>query len=154
MEGPSTFKTIPLTRAFAVFRKVCLDTFPDPDAFDGAVEKAGLGFVKEPATRPGWHRWSQGGRYLTLELKGRMEDGRAFQQCRFRVAVPEELSEEARMKAIGDALAPGRPHVERYGLGAWDLGGDEPTRLELLPASPDTRVFDLSVRRFLKEEPD
>ncbi|HEY0413163.1 MAG TPA: hypothetical protein VGD66_08475 [Allosphingosinicella sp.] len=146
LRGPFKIKAVSMSRALEIFRTVCIDTFPNRRAFNRAVAGAGLGFVRETPFEGAEYQWGDGARYFAW-ARQRRPDGSVERMCRFRVAVHEELTEKERMDAIGSALAPGLTRREISGLAFWELGGQPATTLELLPASPDTRLFDLEISR-------
>jgi hypothetical protein len=145
---PASFPVhaVPMSRALEIFRTVCMDTLPDQHAFNRAVAGAGLGFVREKPFEGADFAWGDGQLYFAFARR-RRPDGGVESFCRFRVAVKEKFSEKERMDAIGSALAPGLDRREVVGLVFWEMGGQPATTLQLLPASPDTRLFDLAISR-------
>jgi hypothetical protein len=145
---PASFPVhaVSMSRALEIFRTVCMDTLPDQRAFNRAATGAGLGFVREKPFEGADSAWGDGQLYFTF-ARHRRPDGGVESFCRFRVAVKEELTVQERMDAIGSALAPGLDRREVVGLAFWELGGQPATTLQLLPASTDTRLFDLAISR-------
>jgi hypothetical protein len=137
---------LPLERAFALFRVLCMDTFPDAQAVEGAVLAADLGFTPDRAAAPGERLWvSPYGTVNFIEV-GVMSDGRPRQECDLRFVMPQRLARRALVKRIGRALAPGRRRVDVGGTATWDLGSNFADRLQYFPASRDIRYFSLNRR--------
>ncbi|MBX3561105.1 MAG: hypothetical protein KF780_04760 [Sphingomonas sp.] len=130
---------MPLDNALELFRAACIETFPDPSAFDHAVETLDMGFERSTDVAPGTRQWREGERYFTLETAS----GR--QGCSFRVAVTERFSRPELIMRIGTAVAPDQAVTDRTFFAYWDLG-QTGCRIEYLPASEDSRVFTLMLR--------
>jgi hypothetical protein len=143
---PIAISTVPMARAFASFRAICLDTFPDVEAFDAAAQASDLGFARAEGGGPGEHRWVARAGMLIFNTERTMEDGRAMLECDFRFAIPDRLTARQLIGRIERALAPGRPRFEADGTAIWDLGGNFADRLNYFPASPDRRYFSLNRR--------
>ena len=144
-----TVRVYPLTleRGFEVFRTICLNSFPDPAAFDRAASVSDLGFERAPASRPGEHKWASRHGTLIFNSQWPMDDGRPMIECDFRFAIANELSSRELISRIEAALAPGRPRADVAGVAIWDLGNNFADRLNYFPASPDIRFFSLNRRR-------
>lgn len=143
---------LPMDRAFAVFRKVCFDSFPDPAAVKGAVAALDLGYEQDAIDKPGRIDWTSPHGDLRFDSEDAMADGQPMQQCDLRFASKEQLSEPELVEAIESALASGRSRIDQNGSSFWELGlGDFSDRLEYRPASADTRYFSLVRRRILQD---
>jgi hypothetical protein len=146
LQGPITLTAMPLDRAFALFRTLCMDPFPDPAAVERAVLAAGLGFTPGHRDNPGERLWDSPHGTVFFRGASAMADGRPMQDCDLRFLMPDPLTRAELVERIGQALAPGRPRRNVDTIAIWDLGGNFADRLQYFPASPDIRYFSLNRR--------
>ena len=144
--GPVTLTALPLDRAFALFRTLCMDTFPDPEAVERAVLAAGLEFAPQHLDAAGERLWVSRYGEVYFRGAGAMVDGRPMQDCDLRFAMPHSMPRGELVERIGQALAPGRRRVDVDLTATWDLGGNFADRLQYFPAAQDIRYFSLNRR--------
>jgi hypothetical protein len=166
---PVRLAPLPVARALDAFRAICIETFPDPAAFDRAAAASDLGFTRSERSGRGEQEWtSSHGQIILRQAHGRDAEARRdrregrgarrrwLARCDFWVAVEEQLSTPQLLAAIGGQLLGGRVQAVEEIVGAsWDLGamdaGDS-LKLVYLPASDDNRLFTLSLQR-LRDNP-
>lgn len=144
---PLRIETLSLDRAFALFRAMCMDSFPDGDAVARAVLAAGLGFVREESAVAGERIWTSRYGEVIFHANRAMADGRPMEECDFRFAIPDALERDELVGRIGQALARGSRRFDADGTAIWDLGRNFADRLNYFPASSDLRYFSLNRRR-------
>ena len=146
-QGHFSFRTLPLDRALALFRTICMDSRFDGEAIERAVLAAGLDYARQTVEQPGEMLWTS--RYGEVYFRGRgaMRDGRPMQDCDLRFAIPERLERRRLAGKIGRVLAPGRRRVDVDLVSIWEMGGNSGHRLQVGRFSPDdTRLIDLNWR--------
>ncbi|MGZ8336483.1 MAG: hypothetical protein ACXWU1_07465 [Allosphingosinicella sp.] len=160
---PVRLAPLPAATAFAAFQDICMATFPDPAAFEGAAAASALGFVRNEDPERGALEWTSSHGQITLlqapnrERAARRDrrEGRGSRQrwtarCDFWFAIAEQPDPDALVAAIGAQLAPQvRPREEILGI-SWALEPRAPgTALKLvyLPSTDDARLFTLSLQQ-------
>jgi hypothetical protein len=160
---PVRLAPLPLARALEAYRTICMETFPDPAAFDRAAAASDLGFTRGEHPERGEQEWaSRHGQIILRQAQRRDADARRDQRegrgarrrwlarCDFWVAIEEQMPTSELIAAIGRQLTGGRvqPVEEIVGY-SWDLGTAEGQSLKLvyLPSSVDDRLFTLSLQR-------
>ena len=161
---PVRLAPLPLARALDAYRTICMETFPDPAAFDRAAAASDLGFsprasIPSGASRNGPRRHGQ---IILRQAQRRDADARRDQRegrgarrrwlarCDFWVAIEEQMPTAELLAAIGRQLTGGRVQAVEEIVGySWDLGTTEGQSLKLvyLPSSVDDRLFTLSLQR-------
>jgi hypothetical protein len=159
---PVRLEPLPAARALDAFREVCMETFPDPAAFDRAATASGLGFTRTEHSERGAQEWTSNHGQIILRLaRGRDADARRDQRegrgarrrwlarCDFWVEIEEQLPTLDLLAAIGGRLAGGDQANEEIVGYSWDLGAADGYSLKLvyLPSSVDERLFTLSLQR-------
>lgn len=145
--GHFNYRPLPLDRALALFRTICMDSHFDGEAVERAVLAAGLGYTRQIAEQPGEMLWTS--RYGEVYFRGEgvMRDGRPMQDCDLRFAIPDRMARRRLIARIGRALAPGRRRVEADSVSIWNLGGNFADRLQYARFAPgETRLIDLNRR--------
>lgn len=160
---PVRLAPLPAVRALDAFRAICMETFPDPAAFDRAAAASDLGFTRGEHPERGEQEWtSRHGQIIFRQAQGRdaearrdRRDGRGARRrwlarCDFWVSIEEQLATPELLAAIGRQLTGGRVQADEEIVGfSWDLGTTEGYSLKLvyLPSSVDDRLFTLSLQR-------
>jgi hypothetical protein len=148
LERNYSLRAMPLDRALALFRTICMDSRFDGAAIERAVLAAGLDYARQSVEQPGEMFWTS--RYGEVYFRGRsaMRDGRPMQDCDLRFAIPVRMESVELAERIGRTLAPGRRRVDVDLVSIWDMGGNFTERLQVAGFSPDdTRMIALNRRR-------
>lgn len=168
---PVRLTPLPIGRAFAAFRDICMAGFPDPDTFNRAAAAADLGFVRNRGNDRTIDYSSRHGQIVMRhgrdprrvarrerETRVNRRERRALAEgvrerwvarCDFWVAVEERLEPEALVAAVTAGLAPETRPVEEIIGYSWTLAppaGGGTLRLALLPTDADPRIFTLSLQ--------
>lgn len=146
----TAFSSLSMDRALAAFRSLCLDTFPDAEAFDRAAAASDLAFTRVPDTPRGRRTWTS--RYGDLNfVEQRYWPGApTLPQCNFDLAIGGGTTSEALVAAIGQRLAGGAERSDLPVGANWRLGPMGPGHrrmLTYLAPFDDPRLVTLSVER-------
>lgn len=138
------FAPMPIERALALFRILCIRAFPDVDALERAVRAIDPDVGRSESGLPSRYYWHSGQRFdLTYDVYGFRENaawGRGEGSCELTLTVAGKLGPAALVARISARLARGRHPVVRRGTLIWDLVGNNRDRLEYSFHAPERRL--------------
>jgi hypothetical protein len=115
--------------AFALFRRLCFEPFPDPAKIEAAIAASGPGFVRwQPSNDlekliPS-HIWYSPSAKVSYIARGGMPSSLPDPQCTLKVTAPASADAEQLIPALGAALGIGPAKIvghKAYRTGMWDL---------------------------------
>jgi hypothetical protein len=109
-------------RALAAFRTLCMETFPDAEAFDRAAAASDLGFARVPGMPRGRRAWTSS--YGDLSFVERLYEPGAptLPQCNFDLALSGRQSRDELTRRIEAEFAGGAERRELPAAVVWRLG--------------------------------
>lgn len=115
--------------AFALFKRVCVEPFPDPAKIEAAIAGLGPSFVRwQPATElekliPS-HIWYSPNAKVSYIARGGLPSNLPDPQCTVKATAPADADAEQLIPALGTALGIGPAKIvghKAYRTGMWDL---------------------------------
>ena len=138
------FSPMPLERALALFRALCMRAFPDGGALERAARAIDPEIGRSESGLPSRYYWHSGRSFdLTYDLYGFRPDaawGRGRGTCELTVTVAGRLGSAALAARISARLAGRRRPAVSGGAAIWDLAGNDRDRLEYQFSAPERRL--------------